>query len=95
MPQVWHLDWSQIFHMFCCCCKRKWYKDYREAIDRVEVDLGRQLDLVNMMKKDRAFGITLTALIDSNTRSLIETKSRSQAIATIDPVKDKFKRPWQ
>ena len=56
------LDCAAFAYGVCFCCKPKWFRDYEDALDEVENDMSRSLDVVDFMRRMRMHGFALTSM---------------------------------
>jgi hypothetical protein len=54
-----------------CCCRAPWYVKYQEALDTVDIDLHRNLDILNMLRRMKMHGLALSVLLDNPSRKFI------------------------
>lgn len=54
------------FIFFCCPCKKKpgWYTDYLKELGEIHEDVNDSLDLITLLRRLRAHGFILSALMD-------------------------------
>ena len=56
-----HLDWTGLyFRWIACWCKPRWYKDYKMAIGKANADVGKQLDITQILRRLRMHGYAIT-----------------------------------
>jgi len=56
------LDCAAFAYGVFFCCKPKWFRDYEDAMDEVENDMSRSLDVVDFMRRMRMHGFALTSM---------------------------------
>ena len=63
IPHIRYLELHYTFQRYLlCCCRQKWFRAYKSAIDTVENDLVKRFDLITFSKKLRqdSFALNLT-----------------------------------
>ena len=70
------LDWIQVYHAIACCFRpSKNFTKYKEALDTVDLDLQRNLDILNMLRRMKMHGLALSVLLDNPSRRFISNHS--------------------
>ena len=60
------LDCVALVYGICFCCKPRWFRDYEDALQEVDKDIDRSLDVVDFMRRLRMHGFALTSLFQQN-----------------------------
>ena len=69
------LDFKKMFYLICCCCKTKKYREYNDALNKIDGDIDSSLDLLNMLRRLRSHGFALSLLLNSGTIRLISRRA--------------------
>jgi len=62
------LEWTNLMSCLCCCCKSHWYSEYSKALEKVNFDVDRSFDVVNLLRRLRLHGFALTTLTEPSDR---------------------------
>jgi len=74
MPWFSVIDLHFLLHK-CYCKRRKWYKDYDNELQNVNADLGRNLDIVNFMRRLTSYSYAFKFLLDKTLVTIISERS--------------------
>ena len=56
-------------------CKEKWFVKYKDALDTVDTDLQRNLDILTLLRRLKMHGLALSVLLDNPSRRFISNQS--------------------
>lgn len=58
------------------CNRKKYWNTYKNTLDKVEKDMERQMDIVQLIRRLRAHGFALSMMYEKNTLRAISKKSK-------------------
>ena len=89
------LDWSLLAQRICQCFAQTWLKKYKETLETVELDLQRNLDILNMLRRMKMHGFALSVLLDQPSRRFISNASMDKPLEYVKEVtNNKPKMLW-
>jgi hypothetical protein len=67
-----------------CCCRQKWYRNYENAISKVEFDLLRRYDFIKFSKRMRQHSAALSLIGLKEERKLAASMSFDRPLEYIE-----------
>jgi hypothetical protein len=71
------------------CCHPSWYKEYRKNLNYISVDMSRNLDVLDFMRRLRMHGLALTMTSRPEVRKFVSGRSYVKMIREISELRPK------
>lgn len=83
LEHIMFLNWMgmrRLWYRCMCgiCNHKKYWRTYRDTLNKVEADMRKQMDIVKLIRRLRAHGFALSMMYEKETLKLISKKSKGK-----------------
>lgn len=65
-------------------CRKQWWDTYKKTLDKVDDDMTKQMDIIQLIRRLRAHGFALSMMYEKSTLHKISQKSKGKPFESED-----------